>query len=664
MKSKQYHLFQSGRSMIEMLCVLAIVGVLSIGAVMGLRYLFIHHKANAVLSDVSLAFSDLVTREDEDMIDAYAVHFTPESGKAVLAFRDTNLNDFVEVRGVEQTVCGVLMRYKHVSPIDTMYDDAGNEITAETCQDNITMIFGYKENVSDPSVGPGADPCDTLVCDEGYHCERGRCVADPNPCVGVECQNGGTCNSSGECQCVQGYTGDRCQTAPECNQVEESLKCPSPKFCNPDNWTCECPASPANCNEYDTSTCRCTDCAEGYKAEDGKCENCADGYIKFNEKCTKDCVASRVLQNCSAGSTSETCTTCTACTEGHSLQDGACCVTVEGCKTYDITTENCTCTECNEGYLFDSSTNACVKYDGLCEYAYENPVGDGVKEADCIYKMDPIVGTSATAADCSYQLPQITGTAETAADCWYSNANPTGSSSAPYNTVLNMTAGQGCPSGQYCYLKYTAKGCGSEVGAAGQATIYGRCTALSSTESTCKSAYTKTLTMTPIDSCASGQYCVINWKEEGCSNGLSADASGKVWGRCQTMSSTDATCRVAYKNVLTMSATKSCPSNQYCVLNWKETGCSNGLSADASGELYGRCQTMSSTDATCKVAYNTTLSMTATKACPSNKYCHLKWSTPCPDTTDVGATGANPFHGVCLDMNDTNATCPTPTSQA
>ena len=55
---KYYQIFhrktQSGRSMIEMLGVLAIIGVLSIAALSGFSYAMNRHKANETIHDVML----------------------------------------------------------------------------------------------------------------------------------------------------------------------------------------------------------------------------------------------------------------------------------------------------------------------------------------------------------------------------------------------------------------------------------------------------------------------------------------------------------------------------------------------------------------------------------------------------------------------------------
>ena len=50
---------ESGRSMVEMLGVLAIAGVLSIGGVAGYNYGINKHRANQVLQDIRLVYQEL-----------------------------------------------------------------------------------------------------------------------------------------------------------------------------------------------------------------------------------------------------------------------------------------------------------------------------------------------------------------------------------------------------------------------------------------------------------------------------------------------------------------------------------------------------------------------------------------------------------------------------
>ena len=47
---------QSGRSMVEMLGVLAIVGVLSIGGIMGYSYAIDKYRANETMNDLNIIY--------------------------------------------------------------------------------------------------------------------------------------------------------------------------------------------------------------------------------------------------------------------------------------------------------------------------------------------------------------------------------------------------------------------------------------------------------------------------------------------------------------------------------------------------------------------------------------------------------------------------------
>ena len=70
MKQIQHQkLMQSGRSMIEMLGVLAVVGVLSIGGVAGYRYAMAKHKQNEFFSHLSILLMDRTTKAKTGVYD-------------------------------------------------------------------------------------------------------------------------------------------------------------------------------------------------------------------------------------------------------------------------------------------------------------------------------------------------------------------------------------------------------------------------------------------------------------------------------------------------------------------------------------------------------------------------------------------------------------------
>ena len=257
---------QAGRSMIEMLGVLAIIGVLTIGGLMGYRYAMNKHKANLILNDVSLAMADLTVQDpDGGAIARQAVAFNPDSGLAMESERTEDGNNIVYVNGVAKAVCQILIQIKPTDAYENIYDGDLNALTS--CNDNQTMAFGSKDS-GEPPVTPECQNDSNCAADE--ICQNGHCVVKPiptDPCENVECFNGGKCDG-GSCDCVNGYTGTNCEIEPDCNG---SKPCTSPKQC--ENYICVCPTI-ANCKTLNNSTCECNKCEDGYtwNASTKQCE--------------------------------------------------------------------------------------------------------------------------------------------------------------------------------------------------------------------------------------------------------------------------------------------------------------------------------------------------------------------------------------------------------
>ena len=295
----------AGRSMLEMLGVLAIIGMLSVGAVMGFRQAMNRHKANLVLNDVSLAFEELATHENIGAISRYQVTaFTPESGHALYAKRDADNNDSIEIQGVAKGVCEVLIQYDKNELYAQINDTTGAQLTA--CNDNQTMVFSLAAGSStDPDPGPGPEPSD--------------------PCDGVTCSGHGTC-SDGNCTCSDGYSDPDCSTAPESNSA---IACVDPKTCSAD-YHCECPevGTPNECQTTET-------------------KNGCTVIVNVTGKCGTNGI-------CGA---SGGCLECTSQREPNADGSACVCKAKANCKTQNDS--DCTCSVCEDGYRTTS--------DGQCE---------------------------------------------------------------------------------------------------------------------------------------------------------------------------------------------------------------------------------------------------------------------------------------------------------
>ena len=130
------------------------------------------------------------------------------------------------------------------------------------------------------------------------------------------------------------------------------------------------------------------------------------------------------------------------------------------------------------------------------------------------------------------------------------------------------------------------------------------------------------------------------------------------------MSTNDASPIITYAAGGSMvSAKQKCPSGQYCLLNWtKETWTSADSEptapAEFSGLMYGKCQMMSTNDATpiTEKIDGGNATYTIEKECPPNQYCHLQWANETCENAEASISG--PIYGACVPLNVNTATCP------
>lgn len=527
---------QTGRTILEMLSILVIVGVLSITALVGFTYAMNRHKANETVHDVMLRASNV------PMIDEFYAKRTgdyewtfaglPENGKQgtfyTMQTLVSDLPDYlfrVVVSDVPKRVCSQIIRL-NPSHVDAIYVEA-DEITDEICPNETNSMAFYFKGFSDEtqSVLPEIPSCENIDCGLGSTCVEGICVP---------CTDGSVCN------CPSGIWNT---TAHLC--CEEAIE-PSESVC----YTYAlADAADGQCPGY-TFTYLSGLCGTNGYCDGGICIECAEGETATETAC-EPIQCESILQE----TTTE-----------------YCCTALGGLWN----TETNTC-GCSEGYVFNTETNTCVESDGQCSYHYNNP--DGVQTPY---------------ADCSYTGGDIAGSQENYADCIYSNAQPSD------KTNLSMTAEQPCPAGQYCYLKWTEDSCTSTATDFGAYTLYGRCLPLSSIDATCKKRTNGTINMIATKSCPTGQYCYLKWTEDSCSSTATDFGASTLYGRCLPIDSVNAVCRNTYKEKVELTAIKSCPADQYCYLKWTEENCASEITNnDGADPSYGVCLALNSVNAVC-----------------------------------------------------------------
>ena len=253
MKQKQTK--QHGRSMIEILAVLAIVGVLSITALVGFTYAMNKHRANETIYDVMLRGTN-VPMVDENYASKPAGHqfvfrdlpagtYYPMTTK-----KDAGSSYYVEATGVTYRVCEMILK---MSPTDIDQIVVGNTVytgDSDICgnADGLAMKFCFGEDgmicdgtghggssggSSGGSLGSGSGSGGSSGGTSGS--SGSGSGTEPDACDGIVCQHDGRC-VNGKCQCVDGYSGDYCEIEPECTTDAD---CSGNEVCA--DYSCGCP---------------------------------------------------------------------------------------------------------------------------------------------------------------------------------------------------------------------------------------------------------------------------------------------------------------------------------------------------------------------------------------------------------------------------------------
>ena len=227
---------EAGRSMVEMLGVLAIVGVLSVGGIAGYNYALNKNKVNDILDGVSKRAivmsqqiimgnkASLVEYEGKKIGD-YAVEGGTYEGDEFL---------WIDVKGVEQNVCERIMDMEWRLPSGILVNE--QTAIAENClKEGNTLTFDFSRDL-------GASGCPA-----GYTGEN--CTEH------IVCENGGKWTPDG-CVCEEGWYGLACDT--DCEGWKD------------ENGVCR----DCGTNTYTTTEKECHRCDDRFFRADGKCMRC------------------------------------------------------------------------------------------------------------------------------------------------------------------------------------------------------------------------------------------------------------------------------------------------------------------------------------------------------------------------------------------------------
>ena len=276
---------QSGRTLLETLAVLAIIGILSVAALGGLMWAFAKYRANDTIHDVHIwQLAALDSNQLFDMTSGQLI--LPELGSVsthgypmAVWIQDKDVFT-VHVNDVPKRVCSLMLDMIDENQTLTVNDVRFNNNDICT-NDTNALVFYMNKDMG--NVGSICIPS----CEEGETCCGGECRTIQTPCGTDGCTDCG---------------GDYCTTSNTCCPTPTATKCGDTDCCDTKccNGVC-CPESYMTCDatttcgcpnnmvpDADTGACKCPDDAPYFFEEAGIC--CKSGYTPVDGACQKiDC---------------------------------------------------------------------------------------------------------------------------------------------------------------------------------------------------------------------------------------------------------------------------------------------------------------------------------------------------------------------------------------
>ncbi len=241
---------ESGRSMVEMLGVLTIMGLLSIGAIAGYRHAMDQYKANETINELTLRAVSVgeQVRQNKGTLTMDEFPVITRQGYPVTAFRepdDPKLFE-LEVTHVPVGVCRKILKMGWKLPVLMKANEivyGGNDLICEPSEmdnrETATMVFLFDEDLDETAL-------------PNWYCEED---SDCNACQ--RCQEN-ICVSS-----CEGY--ERCAQDTE---TGEQICCPKERRSGP--YCCAKAVNGMCCNEND----QCCPWHKPLIGKDGNCYSC------------------------------------------------------------------------------------------------------------------------------------------------------------------------------------------------------------------------------------------------------------------------------------------------------------------------------------------------------------------------------------------------------
>ncbi|MBR4927331.1 MAG: hypothetical protein IKY98_03285 [Alphaproteobacteria bacterium] len=187
----------SGRSMVEMLGVLAVVGVLSIGGIMGYSYGMDKYRANETTNQIMLRAIDLMTQAAQGNETLTLADWNNEANQYDFGDPIYTADDLIKLdvgtasNPIPKRVCEQI--FEGMKSNALYIDINGKEMDVDPeCDTNNTMTFYFEGG------GSQMDVCNP-ACGENEYCDNGICFKGDKPIFTYwGCEEGECCGTSGD----------------------------------------------------------------------------------------------------------------------------------------------------------------------------------------------------------------------------------------------------------------------------------------------------------------------------------------------------------------------------------------------------------------------------------------------------------------------------------
>lgn len=188
--------FESGRSMVEILGTLTIIGVLSVGGIAEYSYAIDKYHANETLRDISLRTVDLITQASQGHTELSLAEWNKES--TIYDFTNPSYSsnglvkfDIGATKKIPQNVCQMI--FDALTNTTAQIDINTNPANSKNdCQKDNSMTFYFQQSGSNGKSEPEEIPC-TPACNANEYCDNGICT--PRGCTANDCEIGFYCST-------------------------------------------------------------------------------------------------------------------------------------------------------------------------------------------------------------------------------------------------------------------------------------------------------------------------------------------------------------------------------------------------------------------------------------------------------------------------------------